>query len=99
VGQRPVLYLALEDGHRRLQQRFRTIMANQPIPQGMHVIIHAQTHESDPDDYRVSGPQPWPYVRLISVSSQQPVDAATAALLPRTGRRTNVRQIRCGVGD
>jgi hypothetical protein len=48
VGQRPVLYLALEDGYRRLQQRFRFIMANQPIPEGMHVIIRARTHEVIP---------------------------------------------------
>ena len=48
VEQRPVLYLALEDGHRRLQDRFRKIMANQPIPAGMHVIIRAQAHDVIP---------------------------------------------------
>lgn len=48
VDQRPVLYLALEDGYRRLQDRFRKIMANQPIPEGIHVIIRAQTHEVIP---------------------------------------------------
>jgi hypothetical protein len=48
VEQRPVLYLALEDGYRRLQQRFRTIMANQVIPEDMHVIIRAKTHEVIP---------------------------------------------------
>lgn len=45
VHQRPVLYLALEDGYRRLQDRFRTITANQPIPEAINVIIRAQTHE------------------------------------------------------
>jgi len=45
VGKRPVLYLALEDGHRRLQSRFRTIMEGQPIPAGMHVITKAQSFE------------------------------------------------------
>ena len=30
VGQRPVLYLALEDGHRRLQERCRIL--RRPIP-------------------------------------------------------------------
>jgi AAA domain/FaeA-like protein len=48
VGQRPVLYLALEDGHRRLQDRFRKIMANQALPEHINVIIHAQTHEVIP---------------------------------------------------
>lgn len=32
VKPRPVLYLALEDGHRRLQARFRTLMRGQPLP-------------------------------------------------------------------
>lgn len=44
VHKRPVLYLALEDGHRRLQSRFRRIMADQAIPAGMHVITQAQTN-------------------------------------------------------
>ncbi|MGB9307120.1 MAG: AAA family ATPase, partial [Mycobacterium sp.] len=42
VGNRPVLYLALEDGHRRLQSRFRRIMGDgQPIPPGISVVIKA----------------------------------------------------------
>jgi RecA-family ATPase len=45
VERRPVLYMALEDGHRRLQDRFRKIIANQPIPAGINVIVRAQTHE------------------------------------------------------
>jgi len=45
VSKRPVLYLALEDGHRRLQSRFRTIMEGQPIPAGMQVITKAQSFE------------------------------------------------------
>lgn len=45
VPRRPVLYLALEDGHRRLQTRFRRIMADQPLPEDMHVIIRAKSHE------------------------------------------------------
>ncbi|MBF6233771.1 AAA family ATPase [Nocardia farcinica] len=45
VKQRPVLYLALEDGHRRLQTRFRTLTEGQPIPRGMHVIISAQPNQ------------------------------------------------------
>jgi RecA-family ATPase len=42
---RPVLYLALEDGHRRLQLRFRRIMLGDRIPPLMHVITQAQTFE------------------------------------------------------
>jgi hypothetical protein len=32
VAKRPVLYLALEDGHRRLQDRCRRLLAGDPIP-------------------------------------------------------------------
>lgn len=42
VKQRPVLYLALEDGHRRLQSRFRKLMEGRPIPAGIQVIIKAE---------------------------------------------------------
>ncbi len=45
VTKRPVLYLALEDGHRRLQSRFRVLMEGEPIPAGVQVITKAQPHE------------------------------------------------------
>jgi hypothetical protein len=48
VDQRPVLYLALEDGHRRLQDRFRKITCGQPISEGINVIVRAQSHEVIP---------------------------------------------------
>lgn len=32
VDPRPVLYFALEDGHRRLQQRVRTLLGGEPVP-------------------------------------------------------------------
>jgi hypothetical protein len=35
VKRRPVLYLALEDGDRRLQARCRTLLAGSPIPSGL----------------------------------------------------------------
>ncbi|WP_396929176.1 AAA family ATPase [Mycolicibacterium sp.] len=41
VTKRPVLYLALEDGHRRLQSRFRHLMMGDGIPVGIHVITQA----------------------------------------------------------
>src|SRR6516162_3750876 len=44
VPKRPVLYMALEDGERRLQTRCQTIMgAGQKIPGGIHFITHADT--------------------------------------------------------
>jgi RecA-family ATPase len=42
VDKRPVLYLALEDGKRRLQSRSRRIMRDQPLPAGIHFITKAQ---------------------------------------------------------
>lgn len=39
VQQRPVLYLALEDGDRRLQTRFRTIMEDTKLPSLMHRVL------------------------------------------------------------
>ncbi|MCF3939071.1 AAA family ATPase [Gordonia tangerina] len=39
VAQRPVLYAALEDGHRRLQSRFRTIAEGQALPAALDVLI------------------------------------------------------------
>ena len=35
---RPVLYLALEDGERRVQARARKLLHDQPIPAGMHFV-------------------------------------------------------------
>lgn len=38
VEQRPVLYLALEDGDRRMQDRCRTLQPGQPIPAGLNYM-------------------------------------------------------------
>jgi hypothetical protein len=38
VPQRPTLYLALEDGHRRLQDRCRRLLADGPIPEQFQYI-------------------------------------------------------------
>lgn len=46
VKKRPVLYLALEDGHRRLQSRFRTLMEGQPLPDGLEVVTRASSTEA-----------------------------------------------------
>lgn len=42
VDMRPVLYMALEDGQRRLQSRCRRIMCDQPIPAGIHFVTKAK---------------------------------------------------------
>lgn len=46
VKQRPVLYLALEDGHRRLQSRFRTLMEGQSLPENLEVVTRASAGEA-----------------------------------------------------
>src|SRR5829696_6025727 len=38
IPRRPVLYLALEDGHRRLQDRCRRLLADDPIPEQFQYI-------------------------------------------------------------
>ncbi|KAF0968363.1 MULTISPECIES: AAA family ATPase [Gordonia] len=38
VEQRPVLYLALEDGHRRLQYRLRAINGTDPLPKALDIL-------------------------------------------------------------
>lgn len=48
VAPRPVLYLALEDGHRRLQSRFRRLMCGERIPAEIHVITKARQVEVMP---------------------------------------------------
>ena len=45
VAQRPVLYLALEDGHRRLQARCRTLLNDEPIPAALDFVITATPTE------------------------------------------------------
>lgn len=46
VTRRPVLYMALEDGHRRLQGRFRQILGEGvPIPKDIHLIVRARPLE------------------------------------------------------
>lgn len=47
VKQRPVLYFALEDGERRLQSRFRTIMDGESLP-GIDYITDAKPGEAGP---------------------------------------------------
>jgi RecA-family ATPase len=50
VEQRPVLYLALEDGHRRLQERQRRILDEQPAPEALVL-------RTDPLDVREAAKQ------------------------------------------
>lgn len=46
VKPRPVLYLALEDGHRRLQSRFRALMEGQQLPTDLEVVTRASAGEA-----------------------------------------------------
>jgi AAA domain-containing protein len=46
VKQRPVLYLALEDGHRRLQDRLQRMNAEQPLPAALTLITKATPNEA-----------------------------------------------------
>lgn len=48
VNKRPVLYIALEDGPRRLQSRSRRIMGDEPLPAGIHFITKAKPAEVIP---------------------------------------------------
>ncbi len=45
VKQRPVFYLALEDGPRRLQSRFRTMADGGPLPAEVHFMVTARPNE------------------------------------------------------
>lgn len=46
VAKRPVLYLALEDGHRRLQSRSRMLMEDDSIPGGIDFVTQAKPAEA-----------------------------------------------------
>ena len=46
VPQRPVLYMALEDGPRRLQDRYRKLTGGAPIPEAMESITEASRDEA-----------------------------------------------------
>jgi AAA domain len=48
VPKRPVLYIALEDGKRRLQSRSRRLMCGQPIPAAIHFVTKAKPAEVIP---------------------------------------------------
>lgn len=48
VGKRAVLYLALEDGQRRLQARCRRLMCGESLPAGIHFITKAKPAEVIP---------------------------------------------------
>ncbi|WP_082990653.1 AAA family ATPase [Mycobacterium sp. 1482292.6] len=48
VARRPVLYMALEDGQRRLQSRCRHLTCGEAIPAGIHFITAAKTPEVIP---------------------------------------------------
>jgi hypothetical protein len=66
---RPVLYLALENGQRRLQSRSRRIMCGQPIPAGIHFVTKAKPVQIIPmiDEFlaRYSGDKPLIFIDTL----------------------------------
>lgn len=45
TGKRPVLYLALEDGDRRMQSRCRRLLGDEPLPPLFHYVTRVQPGE------------------------------------------------------
>ncbi len=48
VAKRPVLYLALEDGHKRLQRRLRAINGDDPLPAALDILTRVQPGQAVP---------------------------------------------------
>lgn len=73
VNCRPVLYLALEDGHRRLQRRFRRITRDKPIPP-INVITRAKPFQVLPiiDAFLDQYPEQQPLVIIDTLGKVKP---------------------------
>ena len=74
VDRRPVLYLALEDGHRRLQSRFRRLLGDgNPIP-AISVIVTAKTHQviGMMEEFLVRHPGEKPLIILDTLGKVRP---------------------------
>lgn len=78
VKQRPVLYLALEDGHRRLQSRFRHLMYGDSIPAGIYLVTKAQPAQVVPMIAEFIGMHPGakPLVILDTLGKVKPPKSA-----------------------
>ena len=87
--QRPVLYLALEDGHRRLQDRFRRILGGRRHPRGDRVVIKASPNEALRADRRIhrSARRGKPLVILDTLGKVKPPKGPGRSPTPSTIRR------------
>jgi hypothetical protein len=75
VPQRPVFYLALEDGHRRLQDRCRKLLAGDPIPAGLEyltVLEHGRVVDTIADWLKVHDGDAPPLVILDTLGKVMP---------------------------
>jgi len=78
VKPRPVLYLALEDGYRRLQNRFRHLMDGTPIPAAIFLVTEAQPFQVVPmiEEFLGLHPGAKPLVILDTLGKVKPPKAA-----------------------
>lgn len=82
VDKRPVLYLALEDGPRRLQSRSRSLMRGEPIPAGIHFVTKAKPTEVIPmiTEFMVRHPGDKPLIVVDTLGKARPPRPAGADL-------------------
>ena len=101
VEKRPVLYLALEDGQRRLQARSRRLMHGQPLPAGIYFMTKAKPGDVIPmiTEFldRHSGDQPLSHPRTrsgrpvhpdrqVRISTRGTTSSAPSSRTPSTPR-------------
>jgi RecA-family ATPase len=74
VDRRPVCYFALEDGDRRLQSRFRTLMMGDSIPAGINRITKATTQLIIPmmAEFLLNHPDEAPLIILDTLGKVKP---------------------------
>ena len=78
VKPRPVLYLALEDGYRRLQNRFRHLMDGAHIPAGIYLVTEARPNQVAPmiEEFLAMHPGAKPLVILDTLGKVKPPKTA-----------------------
>lgn len=76
AGQRPVLYLALEDQRRRLQDRFRQLLGGKPIPGGLALCIDVDTAIAAATKFLTDHADSAPLVILDTLGKVLPPNAA-----------------------
>jgi len=78
VDKRPVLLLALEDGHRRMQERCRSLLAGDPIPAGLDYLtdLHPGTVVPTIAEWMGRHPDDAPLVILDTLGKVMPPSIA-----------------------